>query len=623
MNNPKRILRLLTLIIFSAILSANVMAAPKVELRLESSSRSGAIETGQKFYIKIIVSNLNESPAAPANVPGAKVQYFGHQSSSSSFSSVNGVTSQSIVNIYAITCKAEKTGKFSFGPVTLGGVKSNVLNYQIVDAGSSPDYSPSPGSSGSSSAAAGNDPNANGPTFIGKGNERLFLRASLNKTTAYEQEALVYTVKLYTTYGSIKFIGATDAPKFEGFVIEESNQISNQLSYETYQGQTYATAIIARYIIFPQMTGDLKIIGNKYTVSTDAEEYYHDPFFSQLTVRRPIQLNVSPNDLTVKVRALPSPKPANFSGGVGKFTISSNLKSEKAVANQAGSITYSVTGEGNLKYINLPDLNALYPDEIEVFTPTTNVKTVVGGSNVSGTVKFDYSFMPLEQGRFNLPAVELVYFNPTTEKYETSTSRAYTLDVARGAESSKSQAALSYNSKLMPVTLPAPADQRPMISGFLYWLWYIMPVMALLGAYIGNRHYLALQSDIAGLRSRRAGKMARRRLKAAMNRLKEGKEELFYDEMLKALWGYLADKLKLPTSELNRENVGKILGEHSITDETVTSLLNLIDECEFAKYSPSASHRSMQDVYDDGAEILNRLEEEFSNQKPATEDENK
>ncbi|MDE6805517.1 MAG: BatD family protein, partial [Muribaculaceae bacterium] len=159
------------------------------------------------------------------------------------------------------------------------------------------------------------------------------------------------------------------------------------------------------------MPGQLKIIGNKYTVSTDAEEYYHDPFFSRLTVRKPIQLNVTPNDLTVNVKALPSPRPANFSGGVGKFTISSNLASTDAVANQAASVSYLVTGEGNVKYVHLPDLNALYPDEIEVFSPTTDVKTTVGSTNVSGSVNFDYSFMPMEAGTFELPPVQLVYFN--------------------------------------------------------------------------------------------------------------------------------------------------------------------------------------------------------------------
>lgn len=609
-----------TVLLLSVVLtSAAALAARSVELRVEPASRTGAIEVGQKFYIKVIVTNIQEAPSAPQSVPGARLQYFGHQSSSSSFTSINGQTSQKVINIYALTLKAEKKGSFSFGPVTVGGVKSNTVSYTIAEAGSSPSPG-APGMQGGSGGQNGSgrmDPgmpgqqNPQGPTFIGKGNDQLFLRANVSKTTAYEQEALVYTVKLYTTYGTIKFIGATDAPKFDGFVIEESPSVSNQLSYETYQGRTYATAIIARYIIFPQMSGQLKIIGNKYTVSTDAEEYYHDPFFSQLTVRRPIQLNVTPNDLTVTVKPLPSPRPANFSGGVGTFNISSSLPSANAVANQAASVSYLVTGQGNLKYVHLPDLNAVYPDEIEVFSPTTDVKTVVGSTNVSGSVNFDYSFTPLEAGTFTLPPVELVYFNPATGKYETSKSRSYTLTVARGAESIKSQAAQVYNTRLLPVRLPSSGTQRPAVRGFLYWLWFIVPAMILGGAMFWRRRYLDIHADVQGLRSRRAGKIARKRLNKAMECIRSGNEDTFFTEMLKAMWGYLADKLKLPTSELNRENVSQILTDRGISGTSVSSILALLDECEFAKYSPSSARKPMQEVYDEGAFIINNLEDEF------------
>lgn len=600
------------LLLMVAVLPLFVSAAGRsVELRVEPASRSGVIEVGQKFYIKIIVSNVDGTPSAPSSVPGAKVQYFGHQSSSSSFTSINGQTSQSVVNVYAVTLKAERKGKFTFGPVTVGGVKSNTVNYTIAEAGSAPDPYSSPQHSGASSPQAGSpDPSGQGPQFIGKGNEQLFLRANVSKTTCYEQEALVYTVKLYTTYGTIKFIGATDAPKFDGFVIEESSNVSNQLTYETYNGRTYATAIIARYIIFPQKAGKLKILGNKYTVSADAEEYYHDPFFSTLTVRRPVQLNVTPNDLEVTARPLPMPRPVNFSGGVGKFTIASNLKSQNEVANQAASISYLVTGEGNLKYIHLPDLNVVYPDEIEVFTPSTDVKTVVGSSNVSGSVNFDYSFMPLEQGKFTLPAVELVYFNPATGKYETSVSRSYTINVAAGSESSRSQATLVFDSSLMQIS-GVTGNYRPWVESFPYWLWYIIPSLLLAATLIARRKYIVIQADVWGRRSKNAGKVARKRLRRAMDCIRKRNEDAFYDEMLTAMWGYVADKLKLPTSELNRENAKQILADRNIQAQDIEAFLKLLDECEFAKYSPASSRRGMKAVYTDATQIINSMEDDF------------
>lgn len=593
------------LILSTAIVAA---AAGKVDMKVEMP-RQG-VGVGDQFRIYITVTDINESPAAPASVPGASVLYFGHRSSSSSFVSTNGRTSQTFTNVYAITLKAEKKGKFNYGPITVGGVKSNAVTYNIGAAGSA---APDPQSAPQGNGIAGMqpDPNSNSPTFIGKGNEQLFLRANVSKTTAYEQEALVYTVKLYTTYNSIKFIGATDSPKFDGFVIEESSDISDQLTIETYQGKSYATAIIARYIIFPQMPGKLKVTGNKYTVSADAEEYYHDPFFSRLTVRRPVQLHVTPNDLTVNVNPLPQPRPSDFSGGVGRFSISSSLPSSQVVANQAGAVTYTVKGEGNLKYINLPDLNNIYPSEIEVFSPNAEVNTRVGANNVSGSVKFDYSFMPMEPGNFDIPAVKLVYFNPSTGKYETVAAKGFMLKVARGKESSKSQAALAFSSRLMTEVGHLSKNHIPLVYQFVYWLWFIIPTLALLVVVFLYRKHLAEQADIVSLKSKRAAKMARKRLRTAGSCMADGRTTQFYDEMLKALWGYLGDKLKLPISELNRANVQGLLEESYVPEPTRDKLLELLDHCEFAKYSPQRADADMKPVYEEGISTLNELEEGF------------
>lgn len=620
--NPKfrHIIRLILASLCILFGSFAVVAQQKVEIRVQPTSRNGKIEVGEKFYILVTLHNIDQEPQRITSAGGAEVLYWTQQSSSTSITSVNGRMSQKMEVTYAATMLARKKGSYSIGPITVGGVKSNVAKYTIVDAGSSPDPTASSAHSASQDSYD-SDPGAGptadpsqggGPTFIGKGNEQLFMRASVSRTTAYEQEALVYTVKLYTTYGSIKFIGATEAPKFEGFVIEESNDISKELTFEQYQGKTYATAIIARYIIFPQMSGKLKVIGNKYTVSTDAQEYYHDPYFSTLTVRRPIQLNVTPNDLEINVKALPTPRPANFSGGVGQFTLTSSLKSDKVAANQAGAVTYTVSGSGNLKYIHLPDLNAIYPDAIEVFSPTTDVQTTVGSSNVSGAVKFDYSFMPLEQGTFNIPPVELVYFNPQTGKYETVSAKGYRLEVAQGEESSKSQATLTFNSRLMPVDVEATPYLRPAIRGFLYWLWFIIPTLILIGVAFARRKYIADRSDIVGMRSRRAGKMARKRLKKAAAAMKAKNEDLFYTEILKAVWGYLSDKLRLPTSELTRDNVSQLLESNGISQQQIDSLVKLLDDCEFAKYSPASLRQPMSAVYDQATDMLNNLEASFT-----------
>lgn len=603
-------------ILFSLCLSSAM--AQRVELRVDASTPNGKIEVGQKFFIRVTVKNISQEPAPIRSAGGAQFLNWALSSTSSGMTSYNGHVTQSIENVYNAMFIAKTAGSYTFGPITVGNTKSNVVKYTIYEAGKAPNG----GNGGQGSGASASDPDAQngspsadptqgGPTFIGKGNDKLFLRASVSKTTAYEQEALVYTVKLYSTYGSIKFIGATEAPKFDGFVIEESDAISKQLVAENYGGRMYATAVIARYIIFPQMSGKLKIIGNTYTVSTDAQEYYHDPYFSMLTVRRPIQLNVSPNDLVIDVKALPAPRPANFSGGVGNFTISSNLKNTNPVANQAASITYTISGEGNLKYVHLPDLNVLYPDQLEVFTPTTDIQTNVGTSNVTGSVKFDYSFMPLEQGDFTIPPIELVYFNPTTGRYETTTAKGYNIKVGKGSESSKSQATLVFNSRLMKVDLSDSVSGRPYIRGFAYWLWYIIPTILLIIVSVMRRRYLVSRADIVGMKSRRAAKMAKRRLKKASAAMNAGKEDEFYDEILRAVWGYLSDKLRLPTSELSRDNVNQILEQRKLPEDDISRLLKLLDDAEFAKYSPASLRRPMTDIFNQATELLKMLEDAF------------
>ncbi len=594
-------------VLLLCLVSAFMMQAASVHLSVSMPRGQRTIGVGELFYISYEISNSDARPATPASVPGAKVLYFERTGQSSAYTNINGVTSQVRSMTYTLTVKAQKEGNYTFGPVTVGGMKSNAVSYTIGKSsdktygqrGSQPSASPSPDSSK--------------PKFIGKGDGNLFLRASVSKQTAYEQEALVYTVKLYTTYDGIKFVGATSAPKFEGFVVEESKATSAQLSYENYQGKTYATAVIARYIIFPQMKGKLKVIGNTYTVSVDQREYYHDPFWGNMSVSSPLQLNVTPNDLMIDVKGLPQPQPADFSGGVGKFTISSHLPTSSLLTNQGASIIYTVNGTGNLKYLKLPDLNSVFPSQIEVYSPETEVKTEAGASNVSGTATFDYTMIPLEEGEFKIPAVELCFFNPQTGHYERVKARGYDVKVGKGKASGKSQTRdrLRFDSRLMTVDGNLTSNHRPFIYKWGYWMVYAILTLALLAAIAAYRKRLRDLSDIQSLKSRKAAKIARRRLKKAADCIKQNDRSRFYDEMLRALWGYIAHKLKMPTSELTRDNVRERLESRNVPEDSIAKILGLLDDCEFAKYSPDNGSLSMQNLYGQATDVIFNLEDIF------------
>lgn len=605
--------RVLFLISLLAIIVTDLIGG-EIRMNVETMRGRRNIEVNDIFYIEIQCSNTDVAPTQPSSVPGATVVYFDRTGTSSSFSSVNGKTTRSYSTIWTLTCRARKEGSYSFGPITAGGLKSNVVNYVIGKAQDKQVGTAASNNTGQSSQSMDAASDDTKPKFIGHGDQNLFLKAEVNKTTAYEQEALVYTVKLYTTYDAVKFIGATAAPKFDGFVVEESKDISTSLSYETYQGKTYATAVIARYIIFPQMSDALKIRGNTYTISVDRREYYHDPFWGNLAYSQPLQLNVTPNDLTINVKQLPAPKPAGFSGGVGKFSLTSTLKESELKTNQTYSIVYTISGSGNIKYIQMPDLGTIYPPQLEIYTPTSSQNVSVKTGTVSGTVSFDYSFMPLEEGNFSIPDVELVYFNPETNRYESSRAKGYKIEVGKGSGSAKSQVRkrIQFNHHLQPVNINNLKKERVLVVyKFSYWLMYIIPILIFCISLVWVYRYRHLHADMVAFNSSRADKLARRRLRKASAAMKKGDKELFITELLKALWGYLGNKLKMPNSELMRDNIRNMLQAQGISDEAIDNMINLIDNAEFAKYSSAGNSSDMITLYEEAVNAINIIEQAY------------
>ena len=589
------------LVILISLFCFIVADAAKVSMQVEMPRGKRGIGVGDTFWISVKLTDIDSKLSQPSNVPGAKLVYFSQTGHSSQSTIVNGNFSHTTSVTYTMTLKAEKEGNFKFGPLTVDGIKSNTVSYSIGKKDTS--LSQSGGQSSSS------QDDQNGPKFIGKGDDKLFLRANVSKTSAFEQEALVYTIKLYSSYAGVKFAGATSAPTFDGFVIEESKINTIQMDYETYNGKTYATAEIARYIIFPQTTGDLKVLGNTYTISVNSQEYYKDPDWGHLTINRPVNLNVKPNDLIVKVKPLPSSRPANFSGGVGEFEIKSELQNSKLKTNHAASIVYSISGSGNLKYLKLPDLNNIFPSQLEVYSPSVKENIAVNSNNTVGDISFDYSFMPLEEGEYAIPSVELVYFNPSTGKYETKQAKGYNVEVTKGEVSSKSQKKdrLVYNTKLEDVGVNK-SSTKLIVDSLSYWLWYIVPILLLIIAISIYRRRINDLADIDLLKSKKANKVARKRLKKAEICLKAKDVDKFYDEILSAMWGYIGDKLRIPISDLNRENVRQKLGDAGVNSEDLDSLISLIDECEFAKYSSSLGQISMDNVYMHACDVINKLD---------------
>lgn len=580
---------------------AAVCHAATVRLALEGR---GQVYEGQTFNIKVLCNGVRGDFPADYSIPGAKLLYVADYSGTFG---VNGHVTREAG--YMLTVKCYKAGTLSIPPVSIGGTRSNALTVKVLDQnarGRLPGYAQPQSSSQPTPGGAPSRRQA-GPRFIGKGNENLFMVASLNRTTAYEQQALVYTVKLYSSFANIHFLGATEAPKFNGFTLEEDNPKVESLHFESYKGRQYACAVIARYIIFPQMTGRLTIQGNRYTVTAEARQEYWDPFWGNISYGKPVQLAVQPNDLTVDVRPLPRPQPAGFSGGVGKFSIAAAMPNQRLATNQAASIIYTVTGTGNIKYVTLPDLAKTLPAQFDASTPTPEVKAGPNGSTVAGTVRFDCSIMPMQEGTYTIPPAELIYFNPETGKYETARSRSFKVTVAKGKSAGAGAGHL-----LKPDTGLMPYPESPgsrFVGSPWYWLMYPAALLAaLLVLWLSLRHRRR-RADTQGLLERRARRLSDRLLRHARRSLRAGDRDRFFTQTLEALWGYAAHKMRMPGSEMQRANIQAQFAAHNVPQAVIDRFIALLDACEEARYAAAAL--DMPAVYEEASQVIRAIDSDY------------
>lgn len=572
-----------------------IASASQIKLSLQPASPAA----GETFYLLISTSDVQAEPQPVSSFPGAKVLYpLQVRSAQTQTVSMNGVTRTSMTATYAVTMRAETPGNYSFGPIRIGNVASNKITYNIRKG------------SAAQQPAATPDPNAQ-PKLQSGGNGKLFLRATVSNANPYEQQGVEYVVRLYTSYTSIFDWTAPSSPKFGNCTYEASDAVSRSLTLADYQGRAYESAIIARYIIYPTQTGIAKITGNTYTGSVAERYTYSDPYFGSMSRVQPKQVSATPNEIQLNVKPLP-PHDGVLSG-VGTFNVSSQLVSKQFKAHQAATIRYTISGTGNLGYLSLPDMNEVLPAEIKFIKSEDAVKKQVGTSSVSGTMTFDCTVIPQRAGKYKIPEVKFLFFNPEKGTYYTVSAQGYEIEVAEGSNASSSDDSLTFNDNLQQIGKLQKAHTF-LLSRSGVWLWYICPAAILALLMYVYRKRMAGLADVTGTKKRKAGKIAKMRLRAAAAALKQNNSELFYQEMLKALWGYLSNKLSINTSELTRDNVSDKLSEANVSAQSIDRIIKLIDECEFAKYAPD-SDSNMNYAYDEATQIIDRVESEIGKTK--------
>lgn len=535
------------------------------------------------------------------------------EAESSSFSFSNGHRSSSFEKTYTYMLVAREAGTFTIPPTTVkvsGETYScNGLRIQVLPADKQP------AQTGGSNASSGQQTNTQNA-------DNIFIRTIVSKSNVHEQEALLVTYKLYfANVNGIQLTNNIKLPDFTGFLKQELDQASNQAELEHYNGRNYQTAVVYRAVLYPQHAGDLTIepASFEFLISVPSQRrmrsFFDSPFDEvSRTVKAP--------SATIHVSALPAGKPAGFSGGVGKFSLTPSISQTELQANEAVTIKLDITGVGNMKLIKTPAVD--WPEGFEPYDPkvSNNFSTTTAG--VSGTKSIEYLAIPRQPGEYTIPAVTFSYFDIEDKAYRTLRTPEYTIRVKRGAGDANSvsdqQAVISYTQKedikqlgsdiRYINTKPLKASrQTSAISYQLLWLFYVVPLIIAIVLLIVLRKQIKEAADITRMRYKRANKVAKKRLKAAENAMKANNKDAFYEEIERAAWTYLSDRLSIPTADLNKENITAILKQKGVSDALIEQVMHVLSTAEFARYAPSTDH-GMEDLYAATTNLIDNLEEE-------------
>lgn len=522
------------------------------------------------------------------------------------YQNINGVETNTITFTYILM--AGKEGTFSIPGATIVADGNNYTSNSVTVKVLPPDQSAGTGNSNSSNNQAG--------TKIT--NNDLFITATASKTTVYEQEAILLTYKIYTQVNLTGLHG--DMPDLKGFHTQEVDLPSQkQWTLEHYNGRNYNTTVYSQYVLFPQQSGKLEIpsITFEGTISqmvASADPF--DAFFnggSYVNVKK----NIVTPKLSINVKELPTGKPANFSGGVGEFTISSSISTQELKTNDAVTLKLVISGTGNMKLINTPEVG--FPQDFEIYDPKVDNKFNLTRSGLSGNKVIEYLAIPRHAGTYTIPPVEFSYFDLKTQTYKTLKTDAYTLNVAKGEGNSDQVVANFTNKEDLKVlgkdiryiktgeVMLSKKDDY-LFGSFAYWLWYLVPMVLFIVFLVVYRKQAMENANVAKVRTKKANKVATKRMKLAGKLLSDKNIAAFYDEVLKALWGYISDKLNIPVSQLSKDNIEEELTRYGVADDLIKSFINTLNECEFARYAPGNQNEAMDKVYESAIEVISKME---------------
>ena len=594
-----------------AILLMMVMTTAFAVAQTLTASAPSRVSVGEQFRLSYTVNTQNVSDFRAGNIPAEFEVLIGpNRSMQSSYQMINGHTSQSSSITYTYIVAATKGGSYTIpaAHVVVDGKKiaSNALTIKVI------------GSTGSNSRPYNDDEGEEvremGSRISGSD---LFIKVSANKKRVYEQEPILLTYKVYTLVQLSQLRG--DMPDLKSFYTQEVDLPQQKsFSLETVNGRPYRTCTWSQYVMFPQTTGKLHIPAITFEGVVIQQNRNVDPFeafFNGGSGYVEVKKKIEAPGIEIQVDPLPQ-RPATFSGGVGKFNISAQLDKTETKANDPITLRIIVSGTGNLKLIKQPVINL--PKDFDKYEPKVTEQTKLTTAGIEGSKIYDVLIVPRHQGKYDIPPVEFTYFDTSTKRYETVKTEAFHLDVAKGSGASavsdfSGQDELQELNKDIRFIKTGDADQHLTGEYFFgstaYWITIAALVLVFITLFVIFRQRAIDNANVTAMRGKKANKVATKRLKQAARLMTDNKPGEFYDEVLRALWGYVGDKLNIPVAQLSHDNISSKLAERGVHQSIIDKFIGALDECEFERYAPGDPKGNMSKVYDKAMLAIEKIEE--------------
>lgn len=571
-----------------------------------------SVEKGQQFDVSFTINTNTVNDFRAPSFDGLEVLIGPSRSINSHTSIVNGKTTQvnRVTYTYILMANNEGTFKVGSASATVKGTNysTDAFSINVLPAGS-------PTQSGGGTQSSGR---TSSTQVTGKD---LFILGNLSKTKVYEQEAVLLTYKMYVASVSVSSIRPSKLPDFTGFHSQELDLTNrDRWDLEHYNGRNYRTAVLQQVVLFPQRSGSISIAPSEYEVMieqpVDIDSF--DSFFN-MRASNTVRKTVTSPSITLNVAELPAGKPSGFSGGVGEFTMTSSISANSIKANEALTIKVVISGTGNLKLISNPTLDL--PTDFEIYDPKVEDQFSLTANGLKGNKVVEYLVIPRHEGNYTIPSATFSYFDLASKSYKTLSTNEFKIAVAPGAEGSGSTNVVGNYTNREDLKLLAEdirfikmneVDLHPrseFIKGSLtYKLFFIIPSLVFIAFILLNLKRAKENSNVALVRTKKANKMAKSRMKNAEKLLKAGNKDLFYDEVLRALWGYISDKLTIPISKLSKDNIEDELNKYDIDPALIADFIRTLNECEFAKFAPGDENLAMDKIFHNALDIIGNME---------------